>query len=423
MENQDKIFDKIKSAANNAETKEFPAFDKVWNRVEEKLDKKEDKKVIVLWKKIAVAASLLLFFSLGYQFLKNDTNNVSPKVNSTNDVVTIEKKNDSVSTLTKEENAVAIQEKSPLIKKDADVILNNQIKNQQTVAFADDVKKETLTSKKDAVYKEKASVQADEVLSEDKSMQNSYRNSVSESNAIVASAPINKYESAKITSVYDEKLKTITGVVSDDSGPLPGANVFIKGRENQIVYTDYDGKFSIKANKGEQLEVSFVGLNNHVATIGDSKTMNFILTQNLTLGEVVVTAVGINRRPNTNSNGYQTSKVDEKELVQSGSDKTIIALEEKANNLNKTKNESDLIFRENPKYDPIVVINESVLNKKILDKINPNSIESINVLKDSVSTKIYGERGKNGVIILKLKKLSKIEQKKLNQLIEENIIK
>jgi hypothetical protein len=46
--------------------------EKVWARVEEKLDKKEDKKVIALWKKIAVAASLLLFVSIGYQFLKSD---------------------------------------------------------------------------------------------------------------------------------------------------------------------------------------------------------------------------------------------------------------------------------------------------------------------------------------------------------------
>lgn len=69
MNNQDKLFDKIKEASQKAEFQDFPGMEKVWSRVEEKLDKKEDKKTIVLWKKIAIAASLLLLISLGYQFL------------------------------------------------------------------------------------------------------------------------------------------------------------------------------------------------------------------------------------------------------------------------------------------------------------------------------------------------------------------
>ena len=422
MENQDKIFDKIKSAAQNAENNEFSSFDKVWSRVEEKLDKKEDKKVIVLWKKIAVAASLLLFFSLGYQFLKNDPKIVSPNVKSTNDVViTVEKKSDSVTSIPKEDNAIATQEKSPLIKKDADVILENQIKNQQTVAFADDAKKESSTSKKDAVYKEKAAIQSDEVAVEDQAMQNSSRNSVSESNAVVASAPKNRYEEAKMTSVYDEKLKTIIGVVSDDSGPLPGANVVVKGT-NRGIQTDFDGKFSIKADKGEQLAISYIGFNEQVATIGDAKTMNFKLnSDNVALDEVVVTAFGIKKTPRELA--YASQNVKSKELVQDDIKTAVKGFNGKVSGIKITNEKIEHDTQMDSKYDPIVVINESILNKKILDKINPNSIESVNILKDSVSTKLYGERGKNGVIILKLKKLTKIERKKINQLIEENTIK
>ena len=87
MDNQDKIFDKIKNASQKAEEKDFPAFEKVWNRVEEKLDKKEDKKAIALWKKLTIAASLLLFFSLGYQFLKKDSVIITPKTIKENNVV------------------------------------------------------------------------------------------------------------------------------------------------------------------------------------------------------------------------------------------------------------------------------------------------------------------------------------------------
>ncbi|MBL0739358.1 hypothetical protein JI750_20880 [Flavobacterium sp. GN10] len=82
MDNQDKLFDKIKEASQKAEFQDFPGMEKVWARVEEKLDKKEDKKTIALWKKIAVAASLLLLLSLGFQFLHSNKEPVTetPKV-------------------------------------------------------------------------------------------------------------------------------------------------------------------------------------------------------------------------------------------------------------------------------------------------------------------------------------------------------
>jgi len=82
MDNQDKLFDKIKEASQKAEFQDFPGMEKVWARVEEKLDKKEDKKTITLWKKIAVAASLLLLLSLGFQFLHSNKETVTetPKI-------------------------------------------------------------------------------------------------------------------------------------------------------------------------------------------------------------------------------------------------------------------------------------------------------------------------------------------------------
>lgn len=80
MDNQDKIFDKFKDAARNSESKDFPGMDKVWSRVEEKLDKKEDKKTISLWKKIAIAASLLLLISIGSQFLTSEKTTTDPTV-------------------------------------------------------------------------------------------------------------------------------------------------------------------------------------------------------------------------------------------------------------------------------------------------------------------------------------------------------
>ena len=82
MENQD-IFNQIKSAAENPEPKDFTGMEKVWNRVEEKLDTKASKTAAWRWKKIAVAASLLLMATLGYQFFKNDADTLQPNTTVT----------------------------------------------------------------------------------------------------------------------------------------------------------------------------------------------------------------------------------------------------------------------------------------------------------------------------------------------------
>jgi hypothetical protein len=132
MENKDKIFEQIKSAAHNAESKEFPSMDKVWSRLEDKLDHKVLKKKNSQWKKIAVAASVLLFVSLGYQFLKSDEKITIPQpeiiVNkNTEEVVAPVKK-------TEEYVFTNSETKNPLTKKDAKIIVEKQIKEQQTLA-------------------------------------------------------------------------------------------------------------------------------------------------------------------------------------------------------------------------------------------------------------------------------------------------
>jgi len=130
MDNQDKIFDKFKEAAQNSELKDFPGMEKVWSRVEEKLDKKEDKKTIALWKKIAIAASLLLLISLGSQFFLSDK---TKEIQNNQVVVT-----DSVETKTQnavvEKVGVAVENSEIVPKEDAVKILDKQIQQQQKVA-------------------------------------------------------------------------------------------------------------------------------------------------------------------------------------------------------------------------------------------------------------------------------------------------
>ena len=130
MDNQDKIFDKFKKAAENSERKDFPGMDKVWARVEEKLDKKEDKKAISLWKKIAIAASVLLLISIGSQFIKSDK-----VINNSNDeVVVTESKDEMNQNSDIEKNSTIVSSESPIVPKaEAAKILDKQIKRQQEV--------------------------------------------------------------------------------------------------------------------------------------------------------------------------------------------------------------------------------------------------------------------------------------------------
>jgi hypothetical protein len=132
MDNQDKLFDKIKQASQNAEFKDFPAMEKVWARVEDKLDKKEDKKTITLWKKIAVAASFLLLISLGFQFLHTDkdTVNETPKV-----VIQEMQQEPAEKPILEQKNTTPSSDSGIVSNEEATKILENHTKNKERVAI------------------------------------------------------------------------------------------------------------------------------------------------------------------------------------------------------------------------------------------------------------------------------------------------
>lgn len=139
MENQD-IFNQFKKAADNAESPEFASMEKVWHRVEEKLDQKELKKETVLWKKWAVAASILLGVSVGYQFLKED----QPRIN-TNEIIV--QKDSIQKTTPNNKGVVSAEPLNPAIKEEAKAILEEQILAAPQVVAAEEI------NSNDDVYK------------------------------------------------------------------------------------------------------------------------------------------------------------------------------------------------------------------------------------------------------------------------------
>ncbi len=84
-------------------------------------------------------------------------------------------------------------------------------------------------------------------------------------------------------------LKTITGIVSDDLGPVAGASVIVKGTKTGTT-TDFNGKYSIQAKEGDFLEFTYVGFNKETRKVGKSNVINVTFKSNLVMQEVVVAA-------------------------------------------------------------------------------------------------------------------------------------
>lgn len=187
MENQDKLYNQFKSAAENAETKDFPGMENVWNRVEQKLDTKVLKKETKLWKKLALAASILLVVSVGYHFWSNEKTITTP----TNEIVT----NDSITkpnVVNENSNAVADVEKHPAIKENAEQILKQQTKTADVIVMNDTVKPKKMAAPMPAAVSE-AVVENDEIKKE-KEETNSYNGYLSKE---VFDARSVKYNSQK----------------------------------------------------------------------------------------------------------------------------------------------------------------------------------------------------------------------------------
>ena len=110
--------------------------------------------------------------------------------------------------------------------------------------------------------------------------------------------------------------KTVTGVVSDDSGiPLPGASVVEQGTSNGVS-TDFDGNYSIEVTEGAVLEISFIGYQTMESTVGSSDAISVSLQADNELDEIVLTALGLEKKKDDDLSS--TTKVEIEQLQRSG---------------------------------------------------------------------------------------------------------
>lgn len=192
-----------------------------------------------------------------------------------------------------------------------------------------------------------------------------------------------------------EGTTTKTGIVSDDvSGPLPGVSVLIKGTTTGTE-TDFDGKYSINVKTGDVLVFSFVGMESAEKTVDASNTINIQLESGNVLDEVVVTGYGSTRQRRTLS--YSVSEVSAEEVSNS--------LMGKVSGVNVSSPSTVVIRGANSisqSNNPLYVVDGKIV--KNIRNLKPDTIESLYVLKQEQSKKIYGNRAKNGMIVITTKK-------------------
>lgn len=206
---------------------------------------------------------------------------------------------------------------------------------------------------------------------------------------------------------------TVKGVVKDSHGePVVGASVVPKRNINAGVITDTDGNFTLKANAGDSVTVSYIGFMPYKFLARAGRNVNVVLTdESHTVDEVVVVAYGTQKKVSVTGSISGANPEDlrkssavnfENQLAgritgltsiqtgggQPGRDASSIYLRGVAT----TNGNSPLILVDGMTYDNV--------SGNVISEIDPNEVESVSVLKDASATAVFGVRGANGVILI-----------------------
>ena len=231
----------------------------------------------------------------------------------------------------------------------------------------------------------------------------------------------------------------ISGVVLDENGgPLPGANVVIENTSTGVS-TDFDGNFTINANSGQVLVISYIGYTSEYITVGNQDSVTVSLQLDNELEEVVVTALGF--AAVRDQQGSTSSVIATDDVIRSAEPTVVNALSGKASGVRITRSNGDpgagstIRIRGANTIDgsiqPLIIVdgvpmdnttsyaggnnitgsNGGVTQGSRLNDINPNDIESVQVLKGASAGALYGSKAANGVVVITTKKGSRGEAK------------
>ena len=214
----------------------------------------------------------------------------------------------------------------------------------------------------------------------------------------------------KVLSKENQDKKTVSGKVVDENGePVIGATVLEVGTNNGVI-TDFDGNFSISLKNGANINVSYIGYNTQTINIINDKPLSIILKEDSELlDEVVVIGYGVQKKSDITGS---VSSVKTSELLSAPTSSTVQALQGRVagvviqNTSGSPSGGSTIRIRgaNSLTYgnDPLIII-DGVQDGNI-GSLNPNEIESMEILKDAAALSVYGSKGANGVILVTTKK-------------------
>lgn len=213
----------------------------------------------------------------------------------------------------------------------------------------------------------------------------------------------NYYNNIKTKTRIPKNAKFIIGIVVDDLGPVAGANVNVHGTDRGTV-TNFDGEFEIEAAKGETLLIQYAG-SSEMVLVDNRKDYTITLKSVELIDSVVVTALGIKRE-----NKLLITKTTEINVIDTSLNN---ALSGKVSGLQINQDPStfksvQVVLRgfrsvTNENNNAIIVIDGVVVSNDDFDKLDPNDIQDITVLKSSDAMIIYGASASNGALIVTTK--------------------
>ncbi len=207
--------------------------------------------------------------------------------------------------------------------------------------------------------------------------------------------------------------KVVTGKVTDQQGqPVPFASIRLKGSKTGAS-ADVDGNFSIRAESSQTLIISGTGITPMEVPVGNDAVLDITVVRAANaLTEVVVTSLGIQRQ--SKELGYSTARISNKELTQAKVIDVSTGLQGKVSGLqiNLTNNSVNPTTRVVLRGNRSITGNNQALlvldgfpidDINYITKINPEDIESVNILKGAVAAAIYGSKASNGVLVMTTK--------------------
>ena len=203
--------------------------------------------------------------------------------------------------------------------------------------------------------------------------------------------------------------QTITGTVRDVNGNgLPGVNVLVGKKGSNVVRgvaTDFDGKYSVNASKGEIVKFSYLGYITQEVEIGDQKNIDIILKEDTeNLEEVTILSTGYQKISKERATGsYDVVETKQLEKPASSISERLVGVAAGVESTINADGSIDFEIRGlsslSANQDPLIVLDGFPIEGGF-ETINPNDVESITVLKDAAASSIWGARAANGVIVI-----------------------